>query len=228
MEFFRAKYPAILKCFYPERISHIKDEHSIYLTFDDGPIPEVTPWVLKILKDFDAKATFFCIGENVQKHPEIFRQILAEGHSIGNHTFNHLNGWKTSSEIYLENIRKTAIEIQKNQFPKAENCKPEILDLKIFRPPFGKIKNRQARKIVKLGYKIVMWDVVSGDYNENYSAETCKNNVLKNARPGSTIVFHDSQKAFKNLQEILPEILQFYSEKRLKFRSLEVLAKKAN
>ncbi|MCM4155376.1 polysaccharide deacetylase family protein [Gramella sp. AN32] len=260
MEIFRARYPSFLKWLYPDRVSRIKDDHSIYLTFDDGPIPVVTPWVLDQLKKFHAKATFFCIGENIQKHPEIFQRIISEGHAIGNHTYNHLNGWNTSNQDYLNNIleaeevmcegRGTKDEVRstkgEGRIGKYEvrgkkyevrtkkyelwtkNSELKTPNFQLFRPPFGKIKNSQAKLLKKAGYQIVMWDVISGDYNENFTAEECKNNVLENTKPGSTIVFHDSRKAFKNLKEILPEILQFYAEKGLRFKSLDVLAKKAN
>lgn len=176
--------------------------NTVYLTFDDGPIPEVTAWVLEELKKHDFKATFFCIGENIDKHPEIFKKVISEGHSIGNHTYNHLNGWKTPTEAYLENIRECKEIIEK------------ITDSnsKIFRPPYGKLKTAQSKAIRNLGYKIIMWDVLSADFDTTITKEKCLDNVLSNVKPGSIIVFHDSLKAFKNLEYVLPKTLAFLKE----------------
>ena len=174
-------------------------QKKVYLTFDDGPTPEITEWVLRQLKEFDAKATFFCIGDNIQKHSEIFNLILLNGHTIGNHTFNHCNGWKTKTAEYLENV---------------DLCKKVILqqtnnNTKLFRPPYGKIKKSQAKVLLALGYKIIMWDVLSADFDKTLNPNQCLENVLKNIAPGSIIVFHDSAKAFTNLEFALPRTLQF-------------------
>ena len=179
-------------------------ENKIYLTFDDGPIPEITEWVLEELKKNNIKATFFCIGDNIVKHPEIFKKVIGEGHAIGNHTFNHLNGWKTTTETYLENFERCEETIQ--QF--------EISNLtsKIFRPPYGKIKRSQAKAICQSGYKIIMWDVLSVDFDSHLSREKCLQNVLSNVESGSIIVFHDSIKAFKNLEYVLPKTLAYLKE----------------
>ncbi|WP_035669743.1 polysaccharide deacetylase family protein [Flavobacterium sp. 83] len=177
------------------------NEKKIYLSFDDGPIPEITEWVLEELKKSKAKATFFCIGDNIEKHPEIFKKVIAEGHSIGNHTFNHLNGWKTTSEIYIENFKKCEEVI--SRFP------AQKIRSKIFRPPYGKIKTAQSKQIRKLDYKIIMWDVLSADFDQNLSKEECLENVLYNIQSGSIIVFHDSLKAFKNLEYVLPRTLAY-------------------
>ncbi len=196
--------PRFIQRLYPERIwafSHSKN--SVYLTFDDGPIPEVTPWVLDELKKHNAKATFFCIGENVQKHPEIFQRILSEGHSVGNHTFNHLNGWKTSTSEYIENIEKAKRQMHNSEF-KIQNSKL------LFRPPYGKITSKQAKTLQKKGFKIVMWDIISYDFDTNISEEECLQNVLKNIKPGSVVVFHDSLKAEKNLRYVLPKVLSIF------------------
>lgn len=178
--------------------------NTVYLTFDDGPIPEITTWVLEELKKFDLKATFFCIGENIDKHPEIFKKVISEGHAIGNHTFNHLNGWKTPTEIYIENIKLCEEVIEKTTNYNSRS--------KPFRPPYGKLKTAQARAIEKLGYEIMMWDVLSADFDTTLSKEQCLDNVLSNVKPGSIIVFHDSVKAFKNLQYVLPKTLAFLKE----------------
>ena len=178
-------------------------DKKIYITFDDGPTPEITQWTLNLLKQYNAKATFFCIGDNIQKYPEIFKEILKNKHSIGNHTFNHLNGWKTDNKKYLDNFLQCEVEIS-NQFP--ENSS------KLFRPPFGKIKSSQARAISRLGYKIIMWTLVSYDFDSNLSKEECLDNVIKNCKPGTIIVFHDSKKAFKNLEYVLPKTLEFLTQ----------------
>ncbi|MFV8226354.1 polysaccharide deacetylase family protein [Christiangramia aquimixticola] len=223
MKLFRPKYPSILKLLYPGRISRLDNSGAIYLTFDDGPVPEVTPWVLEELKKWNAKASFFCIGENVKKHPAVFKKIIKEGHCIGNHTFNHLNGWKTSVTDYIENTQKA--EDIMNQISQVQNSDPElstppIPNYKLFRPPYGKIKNSQAKQLVSSGFKIVMWDVISGDYDQDFSAEECYKNVIDNTVGGSTIVLHDSVKASENLKVILPKILKYYSEKGFEFRNL--------
>ncbi|KIA87840.1 polysaccharide deacetylase family protein [Flavobacterium sp. AED] len=174
--------------------------NKVYLTFDDGPIPEITEWVLEELKKHKAKATFFCIGDNIEKHPEIFKKVINEGHAIGNHTFNHLNGWKTTTESYIENFIRCEKIIQKF----VTNLKS-----KVFRPPYGKIKTTQAKEIRRLGYKIIMWDVLSADFDQKLSKEECLENVLSNIESGSIIVFHDSIKAFKNLEYVLPRTLAY-------------------
>lgn len=210
MNIFLVKYPSLLKKLYPNRITRLKGEKTIYLTFDDGPIPEITPWVLDTLNQYSAKATFFCIGDNIRKHPEVFQQIIKEKHSIGNHTFNHLNGWKTSEEKYIKNTLLAEKEIEK--FSPQKN--------KLFRPPFGKIKNSQAAKLVKQNYQIVMWDVISGDFDSRISKDKCLSNVLKNASAGSTIVFHDSIKASESLKFALPKVLDYYAKKGFDFKAL--------
>ncbi len=195
-------------------------EKIIYLTFDDGPIPEITPWVLKKLRDYNAKATFFCIGDNVVKNPEIFKMILQEGHAIGNHTYNHLNGWETDRKTYTENILKAETVIQKFINIYNKTALSHLPGNKLFRPPFGRIAVSQIKDLGKFDYKIVMWDVISGDYDQNKGYETCLRNVIKHTRPGSILVFHDSTKAFNNLQRILPEVLSIYSKSGFEFRSL--------
>src|SRR5690606_21831518 len=205
--------PRFIQRLYPERIwafPHSKD--SVYLTFDDGPIPEVTPWVLDELKKYNAKATFFCIGENVKKHPDIFQRILTEGHSVGNHTFNHLNGAKTETLAYIENVERCH---------EAINSEVKIQNSKLFRPPYGKITSKQAKILQQKGFKIVMWDIISYDYDANVSEEKCLQNVLKNIKPGSVIVFHDSLKAEKNLRYVLPKVLGFIGEKKILPQSIK-------
>lgn len=170
-------------------------------------------------KKYNAKATFFCIGENVQKHPEIFRRILAEGHSVGNHTFNHLKGTKTKTSEYVENVEKAEREMINNS--KINNQQSTISNQQsLFRPPYGKITPSQAKILQKKGYKIVMWDIISYDYDATISEEKCLQNVLKNIKPGSVVVFHDSLKAEKNLRYVLPKVLGIIGEKGLQLRSI--------
>jgi len=189
------KSPSWLQWLYPSLTWHKnRREKYVYLTFDDGPIPVVTPFVLNTLKNFDAGATFFCIGDNVDKHPEIFNEVLANGHRVGNHTFNHLKGWDTPDEEYLQNV---------------EQCRT-VVDSNLFRPPYGRITMAQIRKF-RMQFpemEIVMWDVLSGDFDPSISVEKCTSNVLKNVTNGSIIVFHDSTKAFPRLQHILPIVLR--------------------
>lgn len=192
----------LVKFLFPNYLWSIPNaEKKVWLTFDDGPIPEITEWVLDELGKHGFKATFFCIGDNVRKNPEVFRKVIANGHAIGNHTFNHLDGWKTPVSDYVANVEKCASEMNNAD-----------LSTKLFRPPYGKIKRLQAKSLRKSGYKIVMWDVVSADFDQNIAPQQCLKNVLSNIEPGSIIVFHDSIKAFKNLEYALPKTLEFLSE----------------
>ena len=196
--------PFWLQWLYPSLLWHkSRKEKSIYLSFDDGPIPVVTPFVLNTLKSFNAKATFFCIGENIEKHPEIYRQILDAGHSIGNHTYNHLKGWDTEDEIYLDNVSQCARVVKSN----------------LFRPPYGRAKKSQY-SILNTKYSVVMWDVLSGDFDPDISPEKCLQNVLSHTRNGSIIVFHDSLKAFPRLQAVLPKAMAQLSAKGFRFLPL--------
>ena len=202
--------PRFIQRLYPERIwVFSRSTNSVYLTFDDGPIPEVTPWVLDELKKHGAKATFFCIGDNITKHPEILKRILAEKHAVGNHTYNHLNGWKTETSEYIENVLKCEATI------KANSDSGAYQDSKVlFRPPYGRIKSSQAKLLQNKGYKIVMWEIISYDFEAGISEEECLQNVLGKIRPGSVVVFHDSLKAEKNLRYVLPKVLEFLGEKK--------------
>lgn len=196
--------PYLLKKLYPDAIWR-KDisTKKIYLTFDDGPVPAVTPWVLDILKQYNIKATFFCVGENVQKNTTIYQRILAENHSVGNHTFNHLNGWSTQSHKYIQNIEQCA----------------ELVHTNLFRPPYGRTRKSQAKHL-RPHYSIIMWDVLSGDYNKKTSKEKCLQNVTDNFRNGSIIVFHDSLKAQKNLEYTLPRFIEYALKNGFEFACL--------
>lgn len=179
------------------------NEKILYLTFDDGPIPEVTEFVLGELKKYSAKATFFCIGENIDKHPEIFRKIAEGGHAAGNHTYHHLNGWKTNDLLYFESTERTR----------------SLVSSRLFRPPYGKIKKSQI-KFFGDRYKIIMWDVLTYDYHPKVSAEKCLSNVLRKSRSGSIVVFHDSVKAKQNLYYALPLVLKHFSELGYRFETI--------
>jgi len=199
-----------LKLFFPKYIWELPNsEKKIYLTFDDGPIPEITEWVLGLLKKENIKATFFCIGENIQKHPEVFKQIISENHTIGNHTFNHLKGWNTSTKKYLENVELCNSVFEKYSISNFQS--------KLFRPPYGKITPWQAYRLRKLDYKIIMWDVLSYDFDNSLNPDDCLQNTLKNTSNGSIIVFHDSIKARRNLQLVLPKLIQQLKEKGFVF-----------
>jgi peptidoglycan/xylan/chitin deacetylase (PgdA/CDA1 family) len=201
------KTPKWLKLLYPKLLWEANAANRcIYLTFDDGPIPIVTPFVLNILKQYNAKATFFCIGDNVRKHPEVFEQVKQDGHAIGNHTFNHLKGWETEEKIYLDNFMQA----------------DRILDTKLFRPPYGRIKRSQVKLLqqAKPGIQIVMWTVLSGDYDAAISPERCLDNVIKNTRPGDIVLFHDSLKAQERMEYALPQALAYWSREGYNFALL--------
>lgn len=184
-------------------------ERKIYLTFDDGPIPEVTPWVLEVLREFNIPATFFCVGENISKYPDIFSQVINDGHRIGNHTFNHLKGWKTSTTNYLDNIEKTQNAIVEHG-----------LRTHLFRPPYGKLTPAQTKAILQLNYEIVMWTVLSKDYRKTLSSEKVLDNIVSNTTSGSIIVCHDNIKAFDNLKAVLPQAIEMLLEKGFVFGEL--------
>lgn len=207
MSFYWVKTNSVIKRLFSNQVWSIpNNDNKIYLTFDDGPTPEVTTWVLSILKENNIKATFFCIGKNVETNPDIYTQIISERHSVGNHTFNHLNGWKTATKEYIKNTKDC-----ENVLPDKQNTN------KLFRPPYGKITKRQSRLVRKLGYKIIMWDVLSADFDQTISPEKCLENATKKVISGSIIVFHDSVKAFKNLEYTLPRAIAHYKKKGFVF-----------
>ncbi|PHS60827.1 MAG: polysaccharide deacetylase family protein [Flavobacterium sp.] len=212
MKSYLVKTPKFVQRIFPERVWAFPNNNNfVYLTFDDGPIPEITPWVLSLLKKHQAKATFFCIGDNVKKHPEVFKQIITEGHSVGNHTFNHLNGWKIRTEKYIDNCLKFN-EILPLFPPLNDNSALTTPSSVLFRPPFGKMTSKQSKILQKKGYKIIMWDVLSADFDATISKEKCLENVLTTIQEGSVIVFHDSLKAADKLKYVLPKVLEYIKE----------------
>lgn len=217
MNSYFTKTPKWISNLYPKQIWNLPiTKKEIYLTFDDGPTPEITDWVLDTLQQYDAEATFFCIGENIEKQPEIFKRIIKNGHTVGNHTFNHEKGWKSDNEVYLNSVSKTQKIIEKlstlnNSEPLTFSSKP------LFRPPYGKIKKSQTKLLLKNNYKIIMWSVLSWDFDTTITPETCLKNVLENTKNGDIIVFHDSIKAFENLRYVLPKVLDHFSEKGFGF-----------
>lgn len=209
------KTPLVVKKIFPEYIWEIHtNKKELYLTFDDGPTPNITDWVINELKQFNAKATFFSIGKNVMEHPKLFNKIIEEGHNIGNHTYNHIKGWKTKTENYLENVLEAEKTIKQQNH--------ESLMINLFRPPYGQIKPKQGKKLIELGYKIVMWDVLSFDWDKTVSNQECLNNVISKSKNGSIIVFHDSVKASDNMKFALPKVLEYYSEKGFSFKAITV------
>lgn len=205
------RVPFFLPWLYPNlvwRISTTRKE--LFLTFDDGPIPGPTNFVLETLRKYDCKASFFCIGDNIRKHPDVFKKIVDEGHRVGNHTFNHLKGWSTPSAKYVENVKQFDQLIM-------DHWK---LKIDLFRPPYGRITRNQIKALSD--YKIIMWDVLTVDYNKNVSPESCLKNSIRATRPGSIIVFHDSLKAERNLTYALPRFIQHFREQGYVFKPLPV------
>mgnify|MGYP003578897253 CR=1 FL=1 len=204
------KTPSWVRLLFPRYLWRVATERKeVYLTFDDGPHPQITPWVLEELDKYKAKATFFCVGNNVATYNAVYQRILFEGHAVGNHTHTHKNGWKTDADTYLKDVAEAAAYI----------------DSALFRPPYGKISRRQAKGMAgamsKQNARIVMWDVLSADFDQSISSEKCLQNVLKNTTAGSVIVFHDSEKAAAHLQFALPKVLKYLSRKGYRFARLE-------
>ena len=201
---FLVKTPNALKPFAADLLWSIDQfQNVVYLTFDDGPTKEITPKILDILDEYNARATFFCIGGNVKSNPNVYAEILRRGHRTGNHTWNHMNGWEYSDFSYFRNIIECS----------------ELVHSSLFRPPYGRIKRSQVHAL-KNEYTIVMWDVLSGDWSKSVSPEKCLSNVIHNTRSGSIIVFHDSEKAEKNMLYALPRALKYLSEKGFVFQAL--------
>lgn len=202
------KTPWLVKKLYKNYIWNFpRIEQAVYLTFDDGPHPAVTPWVLAQLAAYNAQATFFCVGENVEKYNAVYQRILAEGHAVGNHTQHHPNGWDTPTDTYISDVKAAAGRIESH----------------LFRPPYGRIKKAQAagvRSVLGAGTKIIMWDVLSCDFDPLFSKEQCLKNVVQHAQAGSVVVFHDSKKAAPNLVYALPLVLQELAGKGFTFKRI--------
>lgn len=196
--------PKFLKRLMPSLLWDMEGEDDVFLTFDDGPTPGVTEWVLDALSKYDAKATFFCLGKNVEQYPDLYQKIIDEGHKVGNHTYSHQKGWSMSVERYIEDVDFA------NQYIHSD----------LFRPPYGRIKPAQARMLSER-YHIIMWDILSQDYSNLISPRKCLRNVTKHVRSGSIVVFHDSGKSFRNLRYALPRALDHISKMGLKCSILE-------
>ena len=195
------KIPQFLKKLFPSFIwDYNTGEKIVYITFDDGPIPESTAWTLNLLKKKNVKATFFCVGDNVRKFPQIYQQIIDEEHAVGSHTHNHLRGFTNSTQSYIDNVKLAS----------------QYINSKLFRPPYGMIKRSQAKRLLK-DYKIIMWDVLSEDYRQDITPEACYKAVLKNIRPGSIILFHNHIKAEKNMRYTLPLLIDELKNRGFKF-----------
>jgi len=198
------KPPFFLRWIYPQATWHrSRKKKAIYLTFDDGPIPEITLWVLDTLAKYNAKATFFCVGENITKHPDIFARIQSEGHQVGNHTFNHIKGWDHDTQTYVENV------LQCN----------ELTQTNLFRPPYLRATKKQLR-LLKKQFEIVYFDVLSYDFDSSLAPETCYKNVIHNIKNGSIVVFHDNIKAIPRLRYALPRVLEKLSREGFLFSQL--------
>ena len=205
------KTPLVAKKLFPNYVWDIStNAKELYLTFDDGPTPEITNWTLDTLKEYNAKATFFCIGANIEKHPTIFQNIIKDGHAIGNHTHNHVKGWKTKTKAYITQVLEAEKQIELQQSKRSH----------LFRPPYGQIKPKQGNTLIALDYKVIMWDILSFDWQKEISEEECLNNVISKSKQGSIIVFHDSVKASKNMMYALPKVLEYFSKAGYKFKSL--------
>ena len=227
--FVPVKTPLVVKSIFPSYVWDMpSNDKVIYLTFDDGPTPEITDWTLDLLEQYNAKATFFCIGNNVTQYPELFNRTIVSGHSIGNHTYHHLKGWKTNTEAYLEDVERARAVFQEflpkqeklklDKHFEGENQKSSFENL--FRPPYGKLTPKQGKALQKLGYKIIMWDVLSLDWDTSVTNHVCYDNVISKAKSGSIVVFHDSEKAKARLQYALPKVLDYFSSKGFKFKAL--------
>lgn len=203
---FRYRIPDILRFVYPKAVWRCSShERCIYLTFDDGCVPEVTPKVLEILENERIKATFFCVGENVEKYPLLFKELQSRGHQVGNHTYNHLKGINVSSDDYLANIARA----------------DKLIGNKLFRPPYGRITPVQMKALRdRYGYKIILWDLITNDFNKNLSPSEIMRNIKRYTRNGSIVVFHDSVKAAPNMLAVLPEAIKWWKEEGYEFRTL--------
>lgn len=220
MNFISPKTPWLAKKTLPSYVWDIPSkDKTIYLTFDDGPTPEITEKVLEILATYKAKATFFCIGKNIAKNSAIYQQILDQDHAIGNHTFTHEKGWLTTKIDYVDSVQKTQEIMSKYE---ASNSKLITHNSKLFRPPYGRIKPSQGKALQKLGYKIIMWDVLAIDWDASISEKKVLQNVVDNTESGSIVVLHDSLKASKNMLYALPKILDYFNKKGFVFKKIDL------
>ena len=196
------KTPKIIQWLFPSLVWKMSEEKKqLWLTFDDGPHPEVTPWLLDVLEHHKIHATFFLEGQCIQQYPELYQCIVAKGHVVGNHTFSHKNGWLSSTKKYLEDV---------------EQCQQLMPNNTLFRPPYGKISYKQIGELKKK-YKLILWDVISWDFLQNTNPKRVQENILKNTKEGSIIVLHNNQKSYTNLQSILGETIQILKEKGFTF-----------
>lgn len=201
---FKHTIPSIFPLIAPNVTWKVKtNDKVLYLTFDDGPHPSITPMVLGILEEYNAKATFFCVGDNVTKYPEIFNEIISKGHAVGNHTFNHIKGWQSTNQSYIDNIKKAA----------------EVIPSNLFRPPFGRIKPSQI-KLLKKDYRIIMWSILTRDYDKSLNPYTALKHLNKLTKPGDVVVFHDSEKAKENMLVMLKGMLQHFNQQQYRFKAL--------
>lgn len=201
--------PAWIRMLYPKRLWRMDaTEKKLYLTFDDGPHPRITPFVLDLLRSYQAKASFFCIGQRVKEFPEVYERIKQEGHRVGNHTYTHVNGWKSANGQYEHDIRQASVYIDSN----------------LFRPPYGRLRSSQAKRVANAMQRndaqIVMWDLLSGDFDTSLSGQTCLELCKKQLRPGSIIVLHDSEKAWDRLEILLPNLLAYAADQGYSFEAL--------
>lgn len=190
---------------YPDMIWEIADDEAVYLTFDDGPTPGITEWILATLAKYDAKATFFVLGKNAEHYPDLYRKIIDAGHRVGNHTYSHQKGWGATLEQYVQDV----------------DLANDLLSSEIFRPPYARVTRSQMRAVAQR-YKIVMWSVISYDYARSVSPRKCLHNVVDNIEPGSIVVFHDSVKSFRNMSYALPRVLEHIKQRGLKCKAIEL------
>ena len=206
------KTPKLFEILYPKAVWHgRRDQKQVYLTFDDGPLPVVTDYILDLLSEHEIKATFFCVGENITKSPETFLRLINEGHCIGNHTHNHLNGWRVNEQEYIDNIKLCTDVIRQLGY----KC-----DIPLFRPPYGKIRRKTLSKIRK-DYKVIMWDVLSYDFSYKVSIQKCLNKSIKYTKNGSIIIFHDSNKTFDRIKFVISQYILSLKEKNYEFRTID-------
>lgn len=203
------RVPNLMRKMLPKGLWEISQEETnpaVYLTFDDGPHPEITPFVLEELKKYQALATFFCLGKNVQEHPEVYQKIIEEGHSIGNHTYDHPNSFKVEAEAYMANV------VQASQF----------IDSNMFRPPYGRLSRKAGKLLHQNNYQIIYWSLLSADFDIKLSPQKCLEQLVFNVQPGDIIVFHDSEKALPRLSFALPRLLQFLADKNWAAKALKI------